>query len=100
MTVIYVPQHPGHDPAMLVNDIALIKLEGPVKINTYVSTVPMAPSGADFDDNWCYISGWGVTQPGNSDGPRGHTCARISAASQIHRHLDVHTHTHIHTPIL
>jgi len=58
--VVKVFRHEGYDPNQLNNDIAMFKLERPVKFNKYVSPacLPKAnvPPGSD-----CYITGWGKT---------------------------------------
>jgi hypothetical protein len=46
--VIVHPDYPflkGHDNALARNDIALLKIHGPIKFNKYVSALRIAPSG-------------------------------------------------------
>merc|ERR1719334_669558 len=43
------------------NDVALIKLSRPAKLNKYVNLVCLPERGDDQQGNTCYISGWGYT---------------------------------------
>lgn len=58
-----VIRHPQYDK--LTNDIALMKLEHPVKLNKYISPVCL-PTGNVPAGTRCYITGWGMTHfPGD-----------------------------------
>ncbi|PIK33408.1 Polyserase-2, partial [Apostichopus japonicus] len=56
--------HPGYNPIILDNDVALLKLAEPVKFDYYVRPVCL-PDGNDFDEveryTNCYATGWGRT---------------------------------------
>ncbi|PIK44858.1 putative transmembrane protease serine 9 [Apostichopus japonicus] len=56
--------HPGYNPIILDNDVALLKLAEPVKFDYYVRPVCL-PDGNDFDEaerySNCYATGWGKT---------------------------------------
>ncbi|XP_065673698.1 chymotrypsin-like elastase family member 3B isoform X2 [Hydra vulgaris] len=57
--------HPTYNPRTANNDIALIKLSRPFKINDYVSTACL-PSAEPQAGTSCYIAGWGkVAYPGH-----------------------------------
>merc|ERR1719289_118675 len=43
------------------NDVALIKLSRPAKLNKYVNLVCLPERGDDQQGNTCYVSGWGYT---------------------------------------
>jgi len=63
--VSYVHRHEQYDPRRLNNDIALLKLENPVKFNKYVSPACLpkkdVPAGTT-----CFITGWGkIRHPGS-----------------------------------
>ncbi|CAL1533150.1 unnamed protein product [Lymnaea stagnalis] len=51
----------GHSDS---DDIGLMKLASPVKINDYVRPACLPKPGADFETSYpCFISGWGRTSP-------------------------------------
>ncbi|XP_071819791.1 transmembrane protease serine 9-like [Apostichopus japonicus] len=56
--------HPGYNPIILDNDVALLKLAEPVKFHYYVRPICL-PDGNDFDEvesyTNCYATGWGRT---------------------------------------
>ncbi|PIO29396.1 hypothetical protein AB205_0196410, partial [Aquarana catesbeiana] len=53
-------KHPQYDPNSLDNDIMLIRLRKPVKINSQVKTVSL-PTRCAMEGTSCLISGWGNT---------------------------------------
>ncbi|XP_077114242.1 trypsin-like isoform X1 [Ranitomeya variabilis] len=52
--------HPQYDPSVLDNDIMLIRLQKPARLNTGVKTVSL-PTHCDPPGTRCLISGWGNT---------------------------------------
>jgi len=61
--------HPQYNhPVLYNNDIALIKLERPVVLNSHVNTICLPQPGVSVPLNSaCYITGWGkVKHPGGS----------------------------------
>jgi len=51
-------RHPQYDPMHLNNDIALFKLEEPVKLGKYVKTACLPTKNMEVGAK-CYITGWG-----------------------------------------
>jgi len=62
-TVSRVTKHPWYSQNNgYPNDIAMLQLSSAAQLNSYVKTIPMAPSNApNFQGYSCYISGWGQT---------------------------------------
>merc|ERR1711872_558178 len=61
--------HPNYNRRTLKNDIALIKLKSPLRLNSRVKTVclPVRNSRPSVGSRQCYLSGWGSIQhPGSS----------------------------------
>ncbi|XP_022088735.1 uncharacterized protein LOC110978224 [Acanthaster planci] len=57
--------HPGYNPKILTNDIALLKLARPVEMNNYVRPVCLdLPTEDDVTEKYtkCFAAGWGFTQ--------------------------------------
>lgn len=54
-------QHRNYNKDTLVNDIALIRLETPVKFNRFVKKVclPKERNQGHFEQKDCFITGWG-----------------------------------------
>jgi len=52
--------HPGYNPNVLNNDIALLKLSAPVAFNKFVSPICLPEVGAEPGTE-CFITGWGKT---------------------------------------
>ncbi|CAH2322605.1 anionic trypsin-2 [Pelobates cultripes] len=52
--------HPNYDPGILDNDIMLIRLKKPARINSMVQPIPL-PSHCESPGEMCLISGWGNT---------------------------------------
>ena len=55
--------HPNYNSSSNENDIALIKLHEPVKLNNYVSTIclPDQDYGTLYENgNICHVAGWGT----------------------------------------
>jgi len=46
----------------MYNDVALIKLSRPAKLNKFVNLVCLAGRGEDEQGNECFVSGWGYTR--------------------------------------
>ncbi|XP_065650496.1 transmembrane protease serine 9 isoform X4 [Hydra vulgaris] len=62
---VKIIKHKGYNPLTHDNDVALIKLARPCKLNNYVSTVCL-PFNEVTLGTWCFITGWGKTShPGN-----------------------------------
>ncbi|XP_028406523.1 chymotrypsin-like protease CTRL-1 [Dendronephthya gigantea] len=63
-----IVSHPEHDqPVSRNNDLALVKLKRPARLNKWVGSVCL-PSKADYlhKDLHCYATGWGMTMRGRS----------------------------------
>ncbi|XP_044152718.1 trypsin-like [Bufo gargarizans] len=52
--------HPHYDPSVLDNDIMLIRLRKPVRLNSQVQFVSL-PTHCDLPGTQCLVSGWGNT---------------------------------------
>ncbi|XP_045901747.1 trypsin-3-like [Micropterus dolomieu] len=63
-----VIRNPKYNSGNLDNDIMLIKLSRPAKLNSYVRTVPL-PSSCASAGTRCLISGWGNTSSSGSSYP-------------------------------
>ncbi|XP_008321788.1 trypsin-3-like [Cynoglossus semilaevis] len=55
-------RHPNYNPRSLDNDIMLIKLSQPAKLNSYVQPATL-PSECATEGTMCKISGWGSLRP-------------------------------------
>lgn len=55
-------RHPNYNPRSLDNDIMLIKLSQPAKLNSYVHPATL-PSECATEGTMCKISGWGSLRP-------------------------------------
>lgn len=56
-------KHPNYNSFTINNDILLIKLATPAKINTHVSPVCLAETNDNFPGGMkCVTSGWGLTR--------------------------------------
>lgn len=51
--------HKGFSKPSLHNDIALIILASPVELTDNVNTICLPPMSAQFDNQNCFVSGWG-----------------------------------------
>ncbi|NP_001161088.1 chymotrypsin-like proteinase 5C isoform 1 precursor [Tribolium castaneum] len=60
--VISTTVHPEYDPKLVVNDIALLKIE-PVTSYKFSFPVRMQSNLSDYE-NPCYVMGWGLTEAG------------------------------------
>lgn len=60
--VISTEVHPEYDPKLVVNDIAVLKIE-PVTSYKFSFPVRMQSNLSDFE-NPCYVMGWGLTEAG------------------------------------
>lgn len=60
-----VIRHPRYNSNNLDNDIMLIKLSSPVRLDNYVRTVSL-PSSCVAAGTYCLISGWGNTSASGS----------------------------------
>ncbi|XP_069102702.1 tryptase-2-like [Argopecten irradians] len=64
-TAVRVIVHEHYDHSSNHNDIALIKLDKPVDVNTqYVKTACLPDANEDFDNVVCTATGWGATHSG------------------------------------
>ncbi|MFT7801234.1 elastase-1-like [Arapaima gigas] len=64
--------HPNWNPNNIAKgyDIALLRLSSEVTLNSYVQLASLPPSGQILpNNNPCYITGWGLTQPGGQLSP-------------------------------
>lgn len=52
--------HPDFGVSNLMNDVALVILESPVKLSAHINTICLPPSNLKFDDKTCFASGWGA----------------------------------------
>lgn len=51
--------HKGFSKPSLHNDMALLILTTPVELTENVNTICLPPLNAQFDDRYCFVSGWG-----------------------------------------
>jgi len=54
-------EYPHYDEASTDSDIALIKLENPVKITDEIRPICLPDTHAP-DNTMCYVTGWGETK--------------------------------------
>ncbi|XP_028403966.1 cubilin-like isoform X2 [Dendronephthya gigantea] len=57
--------HPNYNSSSNQNDIALVRLQKPAKLNNYVNTICLPDQGSDklFETgNNCHVAGWGTYQ--------------------------------------
>ena len=65
----YAKHHPGYNLTnffqnhVFPEDIGLIKLSTPVKLNNNVKIASLAEKGTSFSDQECIVAGWGRLQP-------------------------------------
>lgn len=57
--VVDIVVHPDYYKGGLYNDIALLFLESPLKLDEGIQTVCLPPPNAKFDLQRCFVSGWG-----------------------------------------
>jgi secreted trypsin-like serine protease len=62
--VARVIEHPFFDRVSKLNDIALIELRTPFKLNKNIQVAKLALSAAKVDANQAMMLGWGVNRPG------------------------------------
>jgi len=59
--------HPGYNKSTMDNDLALVKLDSPMKDSNCVSSVCLPEAGQDVAPGTkCWISGWGTLRSGGS----------------------------------
>jgi hypothetical protein len=54
-----VIKHPLFNPIHLTNDLALLILKSPLKLNSKIKTLCLPEQGHNFDTNSCVFAGWG-----------------------------------------
>nr|XP_025042217.1 mast cell protease 1A-like [Pelodiscus sinensis] len=76
--------HEKYRNRTVINDIMLLKLARPAKLNEHVKTIPMAgpfenlPRGTN-----CSIAGWGCTVPGDNSSVEGKDAAQGDSGSPL-----------------
>ncbi|XP_067626190.1 trypsin-1 [Eurosta solidaginis] len=56
--------HPQYDPSRIVNDIALLKLNAPIEISSYIRPVCLPNIYDNFDNRNAVVAGWGLVKEG------------------------------------
>ncbi|KAG8598910.1 hypothetical protein GDO81_002795 [Engystomops pustulosus] len=55
-------QYPCYDSALRINDLQLLELESPAKLNKFVSVMPLPKGEVQIDPKKpCSVAGWGLT---------------------------------------
>lgn len=57
--VVEIVNHPEYYKGGLYNDVALLFLDSPLKLDEGIQTVCLPPPNAKFDHTRCFVSGWG-----------------------------------------
>uniref|UniRef100_A0A8C0PEF9 Transmembrane protease serine 3 n=2 Tax=Canis lupus familiaris TaxID=9615 RepID=A0A8C0PEF9_CANLF len=83
--------HSKYKPKRLGNDIALMKLAGPVPFNERIQPVCLPNSEENFPDGkMCWTSGWGATEDGGDASPDLNHAAVPLISNKICNHRDVY----------
>ncbi|XP_028814615.1 chymotrypsin A-like [Denticeps clupeoides] len=70
LSIDKVFQHPQYNGQTLLNDVTLLKLATPARLNLHVSPVCVASADHSFTgDTTCVTSGWGLTNYNDPDTP-------------------------------
>ncbi|XP_018403820.1 PREDICTED: transmembrane protease serine 3-like [Cyphomyrmex costatus] len=57
--------HQNYDSYLLINDIALLHLDTPMRYNVLVQPITLSKSDKNFENKPCTLSGWGFETNGN-----------------------------------
>uniref|UniRef100_A0A8C9JW40 Transmembrane serine protease 3 n=1 Tax=Panthera tigris altaica TaxID=74533 RepID=A0A8C9JW40_PANTA len=83
--------HSKYKPKRLGNDIALMKLAGPLTFNEMIQPVCLPNSEEQFPDGkMCWTSGWGATEDGGDASPVLNHAAVPLLSNKICNHRDVY----------
>ncbi|XP_073890072.1 transmembrane protease serine 3 isoform X4 [Macaca fascicularis] len=83
--------HSKYKPKRLGNDIALMKLTGPLTFNEMIQPVCLPNSEENFPDGKvCWTSGWGATEDGGDASPVLNHAAVPLISNKICNHRDVY----------
>ncbi|XP_025768861.1 transmembrane protease serine 3 [Puma concolor] len=83
--------HSRYKPKRLGNDIALMKLAGPLTFNEMIQPVCLPNSEEQFPDGkMCWTSGWGATEDGGDASPVLNHAAVPLLSNKICNHRDVY----------
>ncbi|KAI4578763.1 hypothetical protein MJT46_000131 [Ovis ammon polii x Ovis aries] len=83
--------HSKYKPKRLGNDIALMKLAGPVTFNEMTQPVCLPNSEENFPDGkLCWTSGWGATEDGGDASPVLNHAAVPLISNKVCNHRDVY----------
>ncbi|XP_019521555.1 PREDICTED: transmembrane protease serine 3 isoform X1 [Hipposideros armiger] len=83
--------HSKYKPKRLGNDIALMKLAGPLTFNEMTQPVCLPNSEENFPDGkMCWTSGWGATEEGGDASPVLNHAAVPLISNKICNHRDVY----------
>ncbi|XP_003798117.1 transmembrane protease serine 3 isoform X1 [Otolemur garnettii] len=83
--------HSKYKPKRLGNDIALMKLAGPLTFNEVIQPVCLPNSEESFPDGKvCWTSGWGATEDGGDASPVLNHAAVPLISNKICNHRDVY----------
>ncbi|XP_057360900.1 transmembrane protease serine 3 isoform X2 [Manis pentadactyla] len=83
--------HSKYKPKRLGNDIALMKLAGPLTFNEMIQPVCLPNSEENFPDGkTCWTSGWGATEDGGDASPVLNHAAVPLISNKICNHRDVY----------
>lgn len=59
-----VISHPGYDPVVIDNDIALLKLSQPVRNDGTIGTIPLITANSALPEGPAMVVGWGMMEDG------------------------------------
>nr|KAF6476611.1 transmembrane serine protease 3 [Rousettus aegyptiacus] len=83
--------HSKYKPKRLGNDIALMKLAGPLSFNEMIQPVCLPNSEENFPDGKvCWTSGWGATEEGGDASPVLNHAAVPLISNKLCNHRDVY----------
>ncbi|XP_050093437.1 phenoloxidase-activating factor 2-like [Anopheles aquasalis] len=63
-SVVEIVIHPAHHKGYLHNDLALLFLDSPIKLNRMIQPVCLPPQDTKFDHQMCVATGWGKDHNG------------------------------------
>ncbi|XP_076664770.1 chymotrypsin-1-like [Andrena cerasifolii] len=61
-----IVSHPGYDSRLLVNDVALIRVNRNIAMSANVKPITLATGTKTYEGSSCILSGWGTTKAGGS----------------------------------
>ncbi|XP_003700881.1 chymotrypsin-1-like [Megachile rotundata] len=59
-----IVSHSGYDSSLLINDVAIIRVNKEIEFNDLVRPIPLAAGNNTFEGSECTLSGWGRIKAG------------------------------------